>query len=97
MQRGQLAERLANGPAATLGLMKRSFELGQHAAFEQTIDYEAQAQEIAGASAEYARGGDCIPREARGDIPLTQTDGRLAMPIGRRFTNVWLRPERGRC
>jgi len=52
----QLAERLANGPAAALGLTKRAFELGQHATFEQTLDYEAQAQQIAGAGAEYAEG-----------------------------------------
>jgi 2-(1,2-epoxy-1,2-dihydrophenyl)acetyl-CoA isomerase len=52
----QLAERLANGPAAALGLTKRSFELGQYATLEQTLDYEAQAQQIAGAGAEYAEG-----------------------------------------
>lgn len=52
----QLAKRLAGGPAMAIGLMKRSFELGQHATFEQTLDYEAQAQEIAGAGQEYAEG-----------------------------------------
>jgi 2-(1,2-epoxy-1,2-dihydrophenyl)acetyl-CoA isomerase len=51
-----LAERLANGPAAALGLTKRAFELGQHAPLDQTLDYEAQAQQIAGAGAEYAEG-----------------------------------------
>jgi len=52
----QLAERLANGPAVALGLTKRAFELAQHATFEQTLEYEAQAQQIAGAGAEYAEG-----------------------------------------
>ena len=51
-----LAERLVNGPATALGLMKRSFELGQSATFEQTVDYEAQAQQIAGSGQEYAEG-----------------------------------------
>ena len=51
-----LAERLANGPATALGLMKRSFEFSQQAALEQALDYEAQAQEIAGSGGEYAEG-----------------------------------------
>ncbi|HJZ46025.1 MAG TPA: enoyl-CoA hydratase-related protein [Roseiflexaceae bacterium] len=52
----QLAERLANGPATALGLLKRSFELAASAPLEQALDYEAQAQQIAGLSAEYAEG-----------------------------------------
>jgi 2-(1,2-epoxy-1,2-dihydrophenyl)acetyl-CoA isomerase len=52
----QLAERLANGPTAALGLTKRAFELGLSATLEQALDYEAQAQQIAGAGAEYAEG-----------------------------------------
>ena len=52
----QLAERLSNGPATALGLIKRSFELSLSADLAQVLDYEAQAQEIAGSSAEYAEG-----------------------------------------
>ncbi len=52
----QLTGRLANGPAIAFGLMKRSFEFGQSATLEQTVEYEAQAQQIAGAGAEYAEG-----------------------------------------
>ena len=52
----QLAERLAAGPATALGLIKRSFELALAAPLRQSLDYEAEAQEIAGSSAEYAEG-----------------------------------------
>jgi 2-(1,2-epoxy-1,2-dihydrophenyl)acetyl-CoA isomerase len=52
----QLAERLANGPATALGLMKRAYELGQRASLDQTLEYEAQAQQVAGAGPEYAEG-----------------------------------------
>jgi 2-(1,2-epoxy-1,2-dihydrophenyl)acetyl-CoA isomerase len=52
----QLADRLANGPATALGLIKRSFELSQGASLEQALDYEAQAQQVAGLSREYAEG-----------------------------------------
>ncbi len=52
----ELAERLANGPATALSLMKRSFELSLNATLEQVLDYEAQAQQIAGSSAEYQEG-----------------------------------------
>ncbi|HEU5102256.1 MAG TPA: enoyl-CoA hydratase-related protein [Roseiflexaceae bacterium] len=52
----QLAERLANGPAVAIGLIKRSFELAAGATLEQALDYEAQAQQIAGMSAEHAEG-----------------------------------------
>jgi 2-(1,2-epoxy-1,2-dihydrophenyl)acetyl-CoA isomerase len=52
----RLAERLANGPTSALGLMKRAFELGQRAGLDQTLDYEAQAQQIACAGPEYAEG-----------------------------------------
>lgn len=50
------AERLASGPATALGLMKRGFELSLNATLEQTLDYEATAQEIAGRSREHAEG-----------------------------------------
>lgn len=52
----RLAERLAAGPATALGLIKRSFELALAAPLQQSLDYEAEAQEIAGSSAEYAEG-----------------------------------------
>jgi 2-(1,2-epoxy-1,2-dihydrophenyl)acetyl-CoA isomerase len=52
----QQAERLAHGPATAIGLIKRSFELAASATLEQALDYEAQAQQIAGLSAEYAEG-----------------------------------------
>jgi 2-(1,2-epoxy-1,2-dihydrophenyl)acetyl-CoA isomerase len=52
----RLAERLANGPATAIGLIKRSFELAASATLEQALDYEAQAQQIAGRSAEHAEG-----------------------------------------
>jgi 2-(1,2-epoxy-1,2-dihydrophenyl)acetyl-CoA isomerase len=52
----QLAERLANGPATAIGLIKRSFELAASATLEQALDYEAQAQQVAGLGPEYAEG-----------------------------------------
>jgi len=52
----QLAERLAAGPATALSLIKRGFELALHGSLEQVLDYEAQAQQIAGSSPEYAEG-----------------------------------------
>jgi 2-(1,2-epoxy-1,2-dihydrophenyl)acetyl-CoA isomerase len=52
----RLAERLADGPASALGLIKRSLDLGQSSTLEQALDYEMQAQEIAGSSPEYAEG-----------------------------------------
>jgi 2-(1,2-epoxy-1,2-dihydrophenyl)acetyl-CoA isomerase len=52
----QLAERLANGPAQALSLIKRGFELSLNGSLEQVLDYEAQAQQIAGSSAEYREG-----------------------------------------
>jgi 2-(1,2-epoxy-1,2-dihydrophenyl)acetyl-CoA isomerase len=60
----QLAGRLADGPATALGLMKRSFELSLAAPLELALDYEAQAQEIAGRSPEYAEGVEAF-REKR--------------------------------
>jgi 2-(1,2-epoxy-1,2-dihydrophenyl)acetyl-CoA isomerase len=52
----QLAERLADGPARALGLIKRSLDLAQSTTLEQALDYEAQAQEVAGGGPEYAEG-----------------------------------------
>ncbi len=52
----RLAERLAGGSAMALGLMKRSFELSLSADLPQVLDYEAQAQQIAGSSEEYREG-----------------------------------------
>ena len=53
----QLAERLANGPAMAIGLIKRSFDMALGASLEQALDYEAQAQQLAGAGPEYA---ECV-------------------------------------
>lgn len=52
----QLAERLANGPATAISLMKRGLELALSGTLEQVLDWEAQAQEIAGGSSEYVEG-----------------------------------------
>lgn len=51
-----LAGQLANGPALALSLIKRGLELSLSAPLEQVLDYEAQSQQIAGASPEYAEG-----------------------------------------
>lgn len=52
----QLAARLAAGPAATQGLIKHCFELSQFATLEQALAHESEAQQQAGAGAEYAEG-----------------------------------------
>jgi 2-(1,2-epoxy-1,2-dihydrophenyl)acetyl-CoA isomerase len=52
----EFAARLAGGPASALGLIKRSFELAGTATLQQALDYETQAQEIAGSGQEYAEG-----------------------------------------
>jgi 2-(1,2-epoxy-1,2-dihydrophenyl)acetyl-CoA isomerase len=52
----QLAARLADGPALALGLIKRSLHVGAHGTLEQALEYEAQAQQIAGSSPEYKEG-----------------------------------------
>lgn len=53
----QLAERLARGPALALGLIKRSLALGSgNATLEQVLEFEAEAQQIAGSSPDYAEG-----------------------------------------
>lgn len=50
------AGRLADGPALALALMKRSLSLSLSADLPTVLDYEAQAQQIAGGSPEYAEG-----------------------------------------
>ncbi|HEU4323166.1 MAG TPA: enoyl-CoA hydratase-related protein [Roseiflexaceae bacterium] len=52
----ELAARLADGPAQALSLIKRGLELSHSATLEQVLDYEAQAQQIAGTSPEYREG-----------------------------------------
>jgi 2-(1,2-epoxy-1,2-dihydrophenyl)acetyl-CoA isomerase len=52
----QFAERLANGPATALGLMKRGFEFALDATLEQVLEHEALTQQIAGTSQEYFAG-----------------------------------------
>ena len=51
-----LAQRIANGPAQALSLMKRGFELSLTGSLPDVLEYEAQAQQIAGSSWEYAEG-----------------------------------------
>jgi 2-(1,2-epoxy-1,2-dihydrophenyl)acetyl-CoA isomerase len=51
-----LAGRLANGPATALSLIKRGFDLSLSGTLEQVLDWEAQAQQIAGSSPEYVEG-----------------------------------------
>lgn len=51
-----LAERLVQGPATALSLIKRAFDFSPNATLEQILDYEAYAQQIAGGSAEYREG-----------------------------------------
>ena len=52
----QLAQRLANGPATALSLIKRSLDQAFNMSLEQVLDYEAQAQQIAGNSSEHVEG-----------------------------------------
>lgn len=52
----QLATQLADGPAMALSLIKRSLDVSANASLEQALDYEAQAQQLAGSSPEYREG-----------------------------------------
>ncbi|HET6537311.1 MAG TPA: enoyl-CoA hydratase-related protein [Sphingopyxis sp.] len=51
-----LAERLANGPTVALGAMRRTLRDGLSASYADTLDAEAQAQYVAGNSADAAEG-----------------------------------------
>lgn len=50
------AQRIATGPAQAISLTKRSLIYAEHASLEQMLDYEAQAQQIAGAHPDFAEG-----------------------------------------
>jgi 2-(1,2-epoxy-1,2-dihydrophenyl)acetyl-CoA isomerase len=52
----QLAERLAGGPATAIGLIKRALEMSQQAGLDEVLEYEAQAQQVAGASPDFPEG-----------------------------------------
>lgn len=51
-----LAAQLARGPAQAIGLIKRSLERSLDASLEQMLEYEAQAQQLAGANPDFAEG-----------------------------------------
>ncbi|HXF82227.1 MAG TPA: enoyl-CoA hydratase-related protein [bacterium] len=51
-----LAARLAAGPTKAYGLTKRALYYGQTATLEQSLAYEAQLQDIAGATADHREG-----------------------------------------
>jgi 2-(1,2-epoxy-1,2-dihydrophenyl)acetyl-CoA isomerase len=52
----ELAMRLAKGPTKAIGLAKRSMNRALTMDLEELMEYEAYAQEIAGASADYQEG-----------------------------------------
>ncbi len=51
-----LTSSLASGPAVALSLIKRSFIHADGSTLEQTLEYEAQAQQIAGAHPDFPEG-----------------------------------------
>ena len=51
-----LAEKLANGPTKAIGLTKRVLNKSLGVTFEETIDYEAYMQDVAGHNGEYIEG-----------------------------------------
>lgn len=51
-----LAERLARGSPTALRLIKHGFNLSPDATLEEMLEYEAEAQQIAGVSSEYIEG-----------------------------------------
>ncbi len=55
-QTALLAQRLAAGPTRGYGLTKRAINHALHAPLEQTLDYEAALQEIAGRTADHREG-----------------------------------------
>ncbi|MEI7770368.1 MAG: enoyl-CoA hydratase-related protein [Chloroflexales bacterium] len=52
----QFAESLADRPAATVSLIKRALEMSQYSDLAQVLEYEAQAQVVAGAHPDFAEG-----------------------------------------
>lgn len=55
-QAATLARTLAAGPTRGYGLTKRAINYGLHATLEQSLDYEAWLQEVAGRSADHREG-----------------------------------------
>ncbi|GAB4437871.1 MAG: 2-(1,2-epoxy-1,2-dihydrophenyl)acetyl-CoA isomerase PaaG [Chloroflexi bacterium OHK40] len=51
-----LADQLAHGPATAIALIKRSLERAQTASLEQMLEYEAEAQQVAGGHPDFAEG-----------------------------------------
>ncbi|HET9014633.1 MAG TPA: enoyl-CoA hydratase-related protein [Thermomicrobiaceae bacterium] len=51
-----LAGQLAQGPTRSYGLLKRTLRKAATATLEEVLDYEAQLQEIAGSSRDFAEG-----------------------------------------
>lgn len=52
----ELAMELARGPSLAISLIKRSLEFSQHATLEAALNYEAMAQEAAGAHPDFTEG-----------------------------------------
>jgi 2-(1,2-epoxy-1,2-dihydrophenyl)acetyl-CoA isomerase len=52
----QFAEALANRPVATISLIKRAMEMSQYSDLAQVLEYEAQAQVVAGAHPDFVEG-----------------------------------------
>ena len=50
------ADALADRPAATIGLIKRAFEMSQYSDLAQVLEYEAEAQVVAGAHPDFVEG-----------------------------------------
>lgn len=55
-QTAALARRLAGGPTRGHGLTKRAINFGLHATLEQSLDYEAYLQDVAGRTADHREG-----------------------------------------
>jgi 2-(1,2-epoxy-1,2-dihydrophenyl)acetyl-CoA isomerase len=52
----QFAAALADRPAVTIGLIKRAMEVSQYSDLAQVLEYEAEAQTVAGAHPDFAEG-----------------------------------------
>lgn len=52
----EMAEGLASGPTVALGLIKAAYEFGVESSLAAALDYEADAQDVAGASTDHAEG-----------------------------------------
>ena len=52
----ELAERLAKGPTKAIGLSKRALNRSLGVTFEESLDYEAHLQDVAGRTEDFAEG-----------------------------------------